>query len=114
LKDFKNRQQLLRFAGLNICRRQSGKYEGKVKISKKGRVPLRYVLYQCVWSSTQKTKKTALSVYYDKKRSEARPYDSAMTACMRKALKIIHGAFHSESGYDSKHYEQYQTEKLSA
>ncbi len=36
LSDFKHRRKLMRYAGLNLCERQSGDYRGKTKISKKG------------------------------------------------------------------------------
>lgn len=106
LSDFQNQRQLIRYAGLNLCRRQSGKYIGQTRISKCGRVPLRYVLYQSVWASLHK-KKSEISAYYKKKRKEGKSHASAMTACMRKSLKIIFAAFNSVKGYDKIHLEQY-------
>ncbi|MCP3900477.1 MAG: IS110 family transposase, partial [Desulfobacteraceae bacterium] len=44
LSDFDSWRKLMRFAGFNLCERQSGKYRGKTKISKKGRRLIRKVL----------------------------------------------------------------------
>ncbi|HSN22674.1 MAG TPA: IS110 family transposase, partial [Methylomicrobium sp.] len=48
MRDFKSWRQLMRYAGLNIRMRQSGKYMGKNKISKKGSPLLRKVLNHIV------------------------------------------------------------------
>ena len=48
LSDFRNWRQLMRYGGLNIRMRQSGKYQGKNRISKKGSPLLRKVLNHIV------------------------------------------------------------------
>jgi len=48
LRKFEHGNQLLRKAGLNIAERSSGKYQGKVKLSKRGSSMLRKYLYLAV------------------------------------------------------------------
>lgn len=48
LRNFEHGNQLLRKAGLNLAERQSGKYKGAVKISKRGSAPLRKYFYLSV------------------------------------------------------------------
>ena len=50
MSDFSCLRKIMRYAGLNIRTRESGKYKGKDKISKKGRPLLRKTLYQIVFS----------------------------------------------------------------
>lgn len=106
LSDFSSQRQLIRFAGLNLCRRQSGKYVGKTKISKCGRTTLRYVLYQSVWSCLKRPK-SEIGTYYNNKKNEGCKNGIAMVAAMRKSLKIIFGAFSSREGYDINYLERY-------
>lgn len=88
--DFKSARQIIRYAGLNIRRRSSGKYEGHNKISKKGRSLLRKVLYQCVFSSLI-CKGGVYHDYYQRKKRELASGMKAIVAVMRKALKMIYG-----------------------
>lgn len=96
--DFKSARQILRYAGLNIRRRASGKYEGHNKISKKGRSLLRKVLYQCVFSSLI-CKGGIYHDYYQRKKKELASGMKAIVAVMRKALKMIYGIAVSENEF---------------
>lgn len=94
LSDFKNVAQILRYAGLNLRVRQSGKYRGLNKISKKGRSLLRKVLYQVVFASFI----SEGDMYYDyfkRKKQESGNGLIAMTSIMRKVLKLIFGVSRS-------------------
>lgn len=48
LRNFEQGDQLLRKAGLNLAERSSGKYKGKIKVSKRGSSRLRKYLYLAV------------------------------------------------------------------
>jgi transposase len=96
--DFKDARQILRYAGLNIRRRASGKYEGHNKISKKGRSLLRKVLYQCVFSSLI-CKGGIYHDYYQRKKKELASGMKAIVAVMRKALKMFYGIAVSENEF---------------
>lgn len=99
LKDFKHPRALLRYAGLNLKMRQSGKFEGKRKISKKGRILLRKVLYQAVFSNLLKEGK----MYHELHKKKSKELGSGMksiTCLMRKLLKTILGVARSKEDFD--------------
>ena len=97
--DFSDQKQALRYAGLNIRRMSSGKYEGKNRISKKGNPLLRKVLYQYVFSKMIKGGQVFQS-YFEKKKKEKDIGLRAMVAVMRKTLKMIFGVARSSSTFD--------------
>ena len=87
LSDFRNARELLKYAGMNLIQRQSGKYRGKEKISKKGRARLRHVVNQAVLPLL---KRSALYGPYYHTRKEMNKYSSKLTmALMRKFLTMF-------------------------
>lgn len=98
LKNFQTRNQLLQFAGLKLCRKESGSYKGKTKISKSGRTLLRHVLYQTVWANS-KSETAVTARYYQQKKAEGKKHRVVAVAAMRKALKLILGVFKSQQNY---------------
>jgi transposase len=97
--DFADSSQILRFAGLNIRRRASGKYKGKDRISKKGRSLLRKTLYQLVFSKMIR-KGCLFHDYFEKKKKELPSGLMALVAVMRKALKMLFGVSRSAAKFD--------------
>jgi transposase len=100
LERFAHWRQLVAYAGLKIRMRQSGKYRGKDRITKKGRVLLRKVLGQAAFSLTRKDR--ILGEYYHRKRQESMPGRKAKVACMRKLLKLLYGAAMSNQEFTSE------------
>ena len=98
LSDFATKQKLLRFAGLNIRERASGKYRGKSRISKKGRRLLRKVLGQIVLPLVKR--KALYGPYYHRKKEQGLAGNKAMTAVARLFLKMLHGWYKSGSAFD--------------
>ena len=97
--DFQSWRQLLRYAGLNLIEKQSGKYRGKTKISRRGRARIRDILNRM---SLPLTKKTGLfGDYYHGKKDGGMPGNKAMVAVMRKLLKMIWGLCQSQAEFDS-------------
>jgi transposase len=99
LGDFSNWRKLMRFAGLNLCERQSGTWRGKTKVSKKGRRLLRKVLGQVVFHLTPKDQ--LYGAYYHKKK-ETMPGNKAMTVIALHFLKMLYGVYKSGNGFDKK------------
>lgn len=94
LTDFASWRQLIKMAGLNLCERQSGKFKGKIKISKAGRHLLRKVLVQMALPLVKK--KALYGPYYHHKISVEKAIGGvAMTAVARKLLKLIWGLYRS-------------------
>ncbi len=113
MADFRNWRQLMRYAGLNIRMRQSGKYTGKNKISKKGSPLLRKVLNHIVLPLVRKD--YLYGDYYHKKReTEKMPGTKAMTIVSRHFLRKFHGWYKSGVAFDQKRFFACEAEYLKA
>lgn len=99
LSDFSTLRQFMRYAGLNLRERQSGTFRGKTTLSKKGRSALRKVLSQIVLPLVKK-KGLFGAYYHGKKERDGMPGTKAMTAVMRKFLKLLWGWYHSGGVFD--------------
>lgn len=98
VSDFSSLRKLTRYAGLNLREKQSGTYRGKTKLSKKGRSGLRKVLSQIVLPLVKKD--SLFGPYYHGKKERGMPGTKAMTAVMRKFLKLFYGWYQSGSAFD--------------
>ena len=87
LTDFKHASQLIRFGGMALRLRQSGKYKGKDKISKKGRARLRLILSQAIFHLVKKDR--IFGKLYHRKKEEGMPGTKAMVVVSRKLLEIL-------------------------
>jgi len=103
LRDFSHWRKLLRYAGMNIRMRQSGKFKGKNKISKKGRRLLRKVLMQVMLPLVRKGYMYG-ELYHRKKDEEKRPGTMAMTILARQFLKKLHGWYRSGEAFDQQRF----------
>jgi transposase len=101
LCDFRRSRQLLRYAGLNLREHSSGKYTGKVKISKKGRSLIRKILYQMALSVISKAGRLFRS-FYIRKHLDLGAGKKAMVAVMRKLLEMIFGLSRSDRAFERK------------
>ena len=113
IADFRNWRQLMRYAGLNIRMRQSGKYMGKNKISKKGSPLLRKVLNHIVLPLVRKG--YLYGDYYHKKReSEKMAGTKVMTIVSRHFLRKFHGWYKSGAAFNEKRFFACEAELLKA
>lgn len=103
LGDFDSAKRLMRYAGLNLCMRQSGTYKGKFKISKKGRPLLRKILSQI---ALQLVRRGALygDYYHEKKERQDLPGPKALTIVMRHFLRKFHGWYRSGQEFDKERF----------
>jgi transposase len=100
LDDFASWRQILRYGGLNLCERKSGKYKGQTKISRKGRPQLRRILNELVLPLVRRG--SLFGEYYQRKtKTEKMPGTKAMTAVSRKFVKMIWGWAHATAGFDA-------------
>jgi transposase len=98
-EDFSSWRQLMRYAGLNLTEQQSGKWRGQTTISRRGRSEIRYMLNKIAWPLMRRGQ--LFDDYYWKKREVDRmPGNKAMTAVMRKVLKMFYGWSRSEAEFD--------------
>ena len=100
LEDFRSWPQLLRYAGMNLCERQSGTMVGPRRISKKGRTLLRKVLGQAVLPRVRKS--DLYGTYYHAKKARGMVGQKAMMAVARKFLKVLWGLDRSAQSFDRK------------
>lgn len=98
LRQFPHWRALLAYCGLKVRMRRSGKYRGKDKITKKGRILLRKHVGQAAFSLLRKDR--LLGPYYHRKLSEGMPAGKAKVACMRKLVKILYGAAKSQNTFN--------------
>lgn len=98
LSDFHSSSALLRYAGVNLCPRESGLYKGKTKISKKGRPLLRKALATAIF--TLMRKRGLFGTYYLAKKSQGKKRPLALVAMMRKLLKVLYGTYKSGGVFD--------------
>lgn len=107
--DFSSARQIKRYGGQNICIRESGKYKGQRKLSKKGRPRLRLILSQSIFHLVKKDR--MLGAYYHGLKQRGMKGPKAMSVVSRKAIDILFALsrpgtvfdeqrlFVSESGY---------------
>lgn len=113
LSDFGNWRQLMRFGGLNIRMRQSGKYQGKNRISKKGSPLLRKVLNHIVLPLVREG--CLYGEYYHKKREvDKMAGTKAMTIVSRHFLRKFYGWYKSGAAFDEKRFFTSEAEYLKA
>jgi transposase len=94
-------RQVTAFVGLNPRLRQSGRFAGKVKLSKCGPPQLRQALYMATLAALHKN--TVLQAYYQKKRAEGKTGKAALIACMTKLLRIIFAVLKTGRPFDPEY-----------
>ena len=106
LSDFGKARQLLRYAGLNLVRRESGGFKGQDKLAKKGRTRLRRCLQEAVLNLV--CKRGLYGDYFHAKRATGMSGNKAMVAVSRKLLKMLYGLEKSGGIYDAERVFQNQ------
>lgn len=97
--DFSSWREVLKYIGLNLRERQSGRYRGKTRVSKKGRSLARHVLNQMVVPLVKRTR--LLGPWYRHMIDvEKKPGPVAITAAARKLVKILWGWSRSDQEFD--------------
>jgi transposase len=109
--DFDSPEKTLRYAGLNIRMRQSGKYLGQFKITKKGRPLLRKILGQIALPLVRR-KNLYGEFYHRKREQEKMPGNKAMTVVMRNFLKKFHFWYRSGQAFDKERWFGSHTHEL--
>ncbi len=101
LCDFGTKNELYKFAGINLRKRESGKYKGKLKMSKKGRSPLRSILGRIVFASIKQDGK--FGEYYHTRKAKGDDSNAKLIANLeRRLLKIVFGMAKNKETYNSR------------
>jgi len=94
----RNGKQLASYAGLDIVLKESGKFKGKTKISKKGNQHLRLAVYMPAISAIKTNPK--MITYYDRMIEKGKPKKAGVVAVARKLLLLIYFLWTNEVEYD--------------
>jgi transposase len=111
LSDFDHWRKLMRYFGLNIRMRQSGKYQGQNKISKKGRPLGRKVLSQIVLPLVKKAGLYG-NFYHGKKEKDKMVGNKAMVVVSRQFLRKFYGWYRSGKAFDRNRFFKTEAECL--
>lgn len=110
LSDFKNWRSLQKYAGLNLRKRESGTHKGKLKISKKGRIPLRGVLGKLVFRLVKK-KEIFGPYYHGRKEKDPNLVGTKLMANVeRKLLKMIYAMARRREAFKKERFEKCESQ----
>jgi transposase len=90
--------QLVAFVGLNPRLRQSGKYQGQIKISKLGNAALRAALFMPARSA--KRHNPLVQALVTRMKAEGHCANAITVAVMRKLLHFVYGVLKSQQPFD--------------
>jgi transposase len=96
---FSNCNQVVAYAGLDLTVKQSGKWKGQLKLSKRGSGRLRRLLYMAALVSLR-LKDSAFGEYYRHLRDKGLNGRSALMAVMRKLLVTAYSLLKNGGHYD--------------
>jgi len=94
---FDNSKQLVSYAGLDVRQNQSGKKEGKSKISKQGNNFIRHALYMPALSSSLHN--ADMKVFYNRVNMNKPSKKVGVTAVARKLLVLMYTLWKNDSEY---------------
>lgn len=80
-------KQWIAYAGLDVSVRQSGKWKGKCRLTKRGNAYLRKRLFSAAWGAKMNNEK--FRKYYDSLRESGRNYVEALVIIARKIVRIM-------------------------
>lgn len=99
-KAFPSYKQLIAFAGIDPAIHQSGKFEGRSKISKRGNRHLRHIVY--IMTSCVVRQDNVFRVYYLRRRAEGLPFKKSMLATAHKLVRVIFSMLLNRTAYEKK------------
>jgi len=88
INQFEYSGKIIAMAGLDPAIYQSGKHEGKGKITKRGNRHLRKIIWNMTTKVIQYT--DTFHAYYSKRRKEGLPYKKAVLATAHKLIRVIY------------------------
>lgn len=94
---FNNIRQLVSYAGLDVIEKESGKYKGKTKISKKGNARIRAALYMPAMAASRYNNN--LKTFYERINEGRAIKRQGLIAVMRKLLILIYTLWKKDEEY---------------
>lgn len=87
------------FIGLDISVKQSGTWQGRSRLTKRGNAYLRKRIYQGAWGAMQSN--AEFRAYYDRLRAQGRGYVESLLIIARKLLRIAYALWTKGGTYNS-------------
>lgn len=97
---FPSYKHLIAFAGLDPSIHQSGKFEGRSKISKRGNRHMRHLSYMMTTCVVRR--ENAFREYYLRRKAEGLPYKKAILATTHKLLRVIFTMLTNQTTFQMK------------
>jgi transposase len=98
---FSNIRQLVSYAGLDVIEKESGKYRGRTKISKKGNARIRSALYMPAMSASLHN--SNLKEFYNRINEGRTIKRKGLIAVMRKLLILIYTLWKKNEKYEENY-----------
>jgi transposase len=98
LRDFHSSDEVLKFMGLNLVFKQSGKRKSKPHISKRGNSTLRKAMFLAGLRQTRKN--APLYEYYLKLKKKGKPRMVILIALTRKLVRVLFGMVKSRTDFN--------------
>jgi hypothetical protein len=100
IERFDHPKKLVAFSGIDPSVFASGKFMATSnRITKRGSKRLRHALFLAVVCGIRRSVNPQLKDYYDKKRTEGKPYKVSIIACANKLLRWIYAILKHEKPY---------------
>lgn len=104
LTDFPHWRVLLKYAGLNLRTRESGKFTGQIKLSKKGRAQLRRVLGKLVFRFVKRAE--IYGEYYHRRKNQDHMRGTKIMAIVeRKLLRLLYSLGRNRQAFNAHRYQ---------
>jgi transposase len=98
-RTFPGPDQFVAYIGLDVSVRQSGKYQGKRKLTKQGDAELRRLLYCCAQANLR-VKTSPFRAEYERAIAKGLPTTAALNVVARKIAKVCWAIAHYGTEYD--------------
>lgn len=98
-----SRQELAKYAGYDIIDNQSGKFNGKTRISKRGNKHIRVAMYMAAVSHIRFGEGNIINAYERGQAKKPGIYKHGNVIVQRKLLLLIHTLWTTEAVYDPYH-----------
>ena len=98
---FKNKAQLISYAGYDVIENSSGNHVGKTKISKKGNSRIRRILHMPAFNVV-KYKETAFANLHERVYTKTKIKMKAYVAVQKKILIVIHSLWKKDEAYQKQ------------
>lgn len=107
---FENAKQLISYTGYDVVENQSGKRQGRTKISKKGNSRIRRALHMPAFSVVRH-KQTSFFKLYHRTFSKHHIKMKSYTAVQKKLLTTIFALWKNDQIFDNNYHEKYEIRK---